>query len=244
MRAEEDVRGLIIAKLCHNLRSPLHVIQGYVEVLRSDPSLSPRELDDVLVRLTEATEKATGLVHDYLDLARLEAPGLPVRREQVDMDQLVAELRSLAWQQIGDKPVRLTTSMPLTGAFLYGDSQKLRVILSQLLANAIKFTPQGDIDLMIRSEADRTDFILADRGPGISEQDLPLLLTPFRQRTDDSLATMPGQGIGLAIVQRLSALIGASVSVRRRDGGGAIFVLSVPGPLVVEQSESAGHTLH
>jgi signal transduction histidine kinase len=118
------------------------------------------------------------------------------------------------------------------------------VILSQLLANAIKFTPQGDIDLMIRSEADRTDFILADRGPGISEQDLPLLLTPFRQRTDDSLATMPGQGIGLAIVQRLSALIGASVSVRRRDGGGAIFVLSVPGPLVVEQSESAGHTLH
>jgi signal transduction histidine kinase len=244
LRAEEDVRGLIIAKLCHNLRSPLHVIQGYVEVLRSDPSLSPRELDDVLVRLTEATEKATGLVHDYLDLARLEAPGLPVRREQVDMDQLVAELRSLAWQQIGDKPVRLTTSMPLTGAFLYGDSQKLRVILSQLLANAIKFTPQGDIDLMIRSEADRTDFILADRGPGISEQDLPLLLTPFRQRTDDSLATMPGQGIGLAIVQRLSALIGASVSVRRRDGGGAIFVLSVPGPLVVEQSESAGHTLH
>lgn len=244
MRAEQDVRGLILAKLCHNLRSPLHVIQGYTELLRSDPSMSPRELDDVLQRLTEATEKATGLVHDYLDLARLEAPGLPVRREPVDMDQLVAELRSLAWRQIGDKPVRLTTSMPLTGAFLYGDSQKLRVILSQLLANAIKFTPQGDIELMIRSEADRTDFVLADRGPGVSEQDLPLLLAPFRQSPQDDLASTPGQGIGLAIVQRLSALIGASVSVRRRQGGGTVFVLSVPTPLVVEESESAGHTLH
>jgi signal transduction histidine kinase len=243
-RAEQDVRGLILAKLCHNLRSPLHVIQGYVEVLRSDPSVSPRELDDMLQRLGEATEKATGLVHDYLDLARLEAPGLPVRRERVDMDQLVAELRSLAWRQIGDKPVRLTTSMPLTGAFLYGDSQKLRVILSQLLANAIKFTPQGDIDLLIRSESDRTEFVLADRGPGLSEQELPLLLTPFRQRPDDTLASTPGQGIGLAIVQRLSALIGASVSVRRRQGGGAVFLLSVPGPLIVEESESAGHTLH
>jgi signal transduction histidine kinase len=244
VRAEQDVRGLILAKLCHNLRSPLHVIQGYTEVLRSDPSISAHELDDVLQRLTEATEKATGLVHDYLDLAHIDAPALPVQREQVDMDQMVAELRSLAWRQIGDKPVRLTTSMPLTGAFLYGDSQKLRVILSQLLANAIKFTPRGDIDLMIRSEADRTDFVLADRGPGISEQDLPLLLTPFRQLPDDPLACMPGQGIGLAIVHRLSALIGASVSVRRRQGGGTIFVLSVPGPLIVEDSESAGHTLH
>jgi signal transduction histidine kinase len=244
VRAEQDVRGLILAKLCHNLRSPLHVIQGYTEVLRSDPSISAHELDDVLQRLTEATEKATGLVHDYLDLAHIDAPALPVQREQVDMDQMVAELRSLAWRQIGDKPVRLTTSMPLTGAFLYCDSQKLRVILSQLLANAIKFTPRGDIDLMIRSEADRTDFVLADRGPGISEQDLPLLLTPFRQLPDDPLACMPGQGIGLAIVHRLSALIGASVSVRRRQGGGTIFVLSVPGPLIVEDSESAGHTLH
>jgi len=244
MRAEQDVRGLILAKLCHNLRSPLHVVQGYAEVLRSDPSMSQRELDEVLQRLTEATEKATGLVHDYLDLARLEAPGLPVRREPVDMDQLVAELRSLAWRQIGDKPVRLTTSMPLTGAFLYGDSQKLRVILSQLLANAIKFTAQGDVELMIRSEGDHTDFVFADRGPGVSEQDLPILLTPFRQTPDDSLASTPGQGIGLAIVQRLSALIGASVSVRRRQGGGAIFVLSVPAPLVVDTSESTGHTLH
>jgi signal transduction histidine kinase len=134
--------------------------------------------------------------------------------------------------------------MPLTGTFLYGDSQKLRVILSQLLANAIKFTPQGDVDLIIRSESDRTEFVLADRGPGISEQELPLLLTPFRQRPDDTLASTPGQGIGLAIVQRLSALIGASVSVRRRQGGGAVFLLSVPTPLIVEESESAGHTLH
>lgn len=244
LRAEQDVRGLILAKLCHNLRSPLHVIQGYTEVLRSDPSMSPRELEDVLQRLTEATEKATGLAHDYLDLARLEAPGLPVRREPVDMDQLVAELRSLAWRQIGDKPVRLTTNMPLTGAFLYGDSQKLRVILSQLLANAIKFTPHGDVELMIRSEADRTDFILADRGPGVSEQDLSLFLAPFCQNREDSFASTPGQGVGLAIVQRLSALIGASVSVHRRQGGGAVFVLSVPTPLVVEDSESTGHTLH
>lgn len=244
MRAEQDVRELILAKLCHNLRSPLHVIQGYAEVLRSDRSISPRELDDVLERLTGATEKATGLVHDYLDQTRLEADGLPVRREQVDMDQLVAELRSLAWRQIGDKPVRLTTNMPLTGAFLYGDAQKLRVILTQLLANAIKFTPQGDVDLMIRSETDRTDFVLADRGPGVSEQELPLLLAPFRQLPDDPIASTPGQGIGLAIVQRLSTLIGASVSVRRREGGGAIFVLSVPSPLYVDDSESTGHTLH
>jgi len=243
-RAEQDVRGLILAKLCHNLRSPLHVIQGYVEVLRSDPSMSPRELDDVLQRLADATEKATGVAHDYLDLARLEAPGLPVRRERVGMDQLVAELRSLAWRQIGDKPVRLTTNMPLTGAFLYGDSQKLRMILSQLLANAIKFTPRGDIDLVIRSEGDHTDFIFADRGPGVSEQDLPLLLTPFRQDPDDAWASLPGQGVGLAIVQRLSALIGASIRVRRRQGGGAVFLLSVPGPLMVEESESAGYTLH
>ena len=80
---------------------------------------------------------------------------------------------------------------------------------------------------------------------GVDEQDLPILFVPFRQRRHELFASMPGQGVGLAIAKRLSSLIGASLSVRRRTAGhGTVFVLSVPSPLAIHTAQGSGRTLH
>lgn len=242
MRAEQEVRSLILAKLCHNLRSPLHVIQGYVEVMRGDPAAA--SFDEILFRVAGAADNAIGLLQDYLDLARLEAPGLLVRREDVAIDELVAEMRGLASRQIGERPLRLTTSIQTAGAMIRTDGEKLRAILAQLMANAIKFTPEGHIHLAVRAVPGRTNFALADTGPGISDQDLGTLFAPFQQRPNESLASMPGQGIGLAIAQRLAALIGASLTARRGKHGGAVFTLSVPSAMTVRPLDAPQHTVH
>jgi len=242
LRTEQEVRCLTLAKLCHNLRSPLHVIQGYTEVLRDDPGAHP--FADILGRVSRATETAIRLLHEYLARVRFEVPDPTVRRELLDVDQLLAELQTQATRQIGSRSLRLAIHTQFTGAYIQTDREKLKGILSELLSNAIKFTPSGTVTLGVRGGNTHTQFTVADQGPGISAVELKALFSPFRQRSDETFASLPGQGIGLAIARRLSTLIGAVLIAERGEKGGAIFSLSVPEPMIVQTASAAGCALH
>ena len=240
-RAAHELRDLILAKFCHELRNSLHVIRGYSEILHGDPATS--SVENIVGRLEIASDTALGLAQDYLDLARLDAPGVIVRLEPVDIDALLDDLRALGGRQIGARPVQFTTDVPFPGAFISTDGEKVRAILAQLLANAIKFTLSGKVRLTVRSELGRTDFIMADGGPGISQDALPDVLSPVCQFRNDVAATTPGQGVGLAIALRLSALIGASLTAQSDVQGGAIFTLSLP-VMLSRSEEVCEPTLH
>ena len=224
-RAADELRDLILTKFCHELRNSLHVIRGYSEILHGDAAAT--SVEGIVGRLEAASSTALGLAEDYLDLARLDAPGVIVRREPVDLEALLADLRTLSRRHIGTRPVQFTTQAPFPGTSVCTDGDKLRAILAQLLANAIKFTLSGEVRLTVRSAAGRTDFILSDAGPGISPDALPDVLNPRCRFRNDPAATTPGQGVGLAIALRLSALIGASLTAQSDAHGGAVFTLSL-----------------
>ena len=113
----------------------------------------------------------------------------------------------------------------------------------QLLANATKFTLSGEIRLAVRLEPERTHFVVADSGPGIDPGELQGVFRPFRQLRDDTATSLPGQGVGLAIALRLSALVGASLTVNSEQNAGAIFTLSLPVGLSY-RNDASGPTLH
>jgi signal transduction histidine kinase len=240
-RAAQELRALILAKFCHELRNALHVVRGYSEILHGDPGAT--SVEGIVGRLEVASGAALGLAQDYLDLARLDAPGMIVRREAVDIDALLEDLRALSRRHIGTRPVRFTTDIPFPGAFVCTDGEKVRAILAQLLSNAIKFTPSGEVRLTVRPDAGRTDFILSDAGPGISPEALPDVLNPRYQFRNDPAATTPGQGVGLAIALRLSALIGASLAAQSDARGGAVFTLSLSVPMN-RRADAPEPTLH
>ena len=242
IRADQEVRGLILAKLCDSLSTPLHVIQGYTEILREEPTTASAE--EILHRLADATDTAIGILHDYLDLAQLDAPGILVRRERVGIDEVLAEIRDVARHEIGIRPLKFVVDALLTGSFIYTDGEKLRAILAQLVANAVKFTPIGVVRLSVRPRIDRTDFVLTDGGAGIDEDAMKALFTPFRQGAGDQVSSIPGHGIGLAIAERLSNLIGASLTAANGDAGGATFVLSIPGAMTLQTANALRHTVH
>ena len=241
-RAEHEVRSLILAKLCHDLRSPLHVIQGYTEVLRGDPAAAPFE--NILERLAGATDTAIGLIGDYLDLARLNAPGMAIRRERVDLEELVQDLRAAAELRIGKRPLAFEVSSAAARSYLYADGDILRAVLGQLLANAVKFTPSGAIRLSICGGHGETRFEVADQGPGISDAELPGLFTPFRQGAPGALSSTPGEGVGLAMASRLTALLGGSLAAARRRDGGALFTLRLPEGLHAYPQQARERVLH
>jgi signal transduction histidine kinase len=237
-RAIQDLRAQILAKLCHELRASLVTIQGYAEILQVDDG-APR--GEILPRLAAASSTATELTHRYLTLAQLDANRVLVRREHVEIDALVEELRLFAERRIGGRPLHFDAHVPAGHPYLETDGEKLRAILVELLANAVKFCPAGEICLAIRRESERTEFVLTDTGPGIHQPALAELCNPFCQSNDHELTTTPGQGLGLAIAVRLSALIGASLTTTSSRLTGARFTLTVPAPL---RQTAAAVTLH
>jgi signal transduction histidine kinase len=240
-RAAQELRGLILTKFCHELRTALHVIRGYTEILGNESVASAA--DEIVARLDTATDTALGLAQDYLNLARLDAPGVAVRREAVDIDALFAELCAAGGRQVGGRSVQFTATVPFAGACIDTDGEKLRAILAQLLANAAKFTLSGEIRLRLRLELDRTEFVVSDTGSGIRADELPSVFTPFRQWRDDAASSLPGQGVGLAIAARLSTLLGASLAASSRTQTGAVFTLSFP-LTVSRRDDRVAATIH
>jgi signal transduction histidine kinase len=240
-RAEQELRGVILAKLCHELRTFLHIIRGYTEILGSDPADS--SVGGILERLEIASDTALGVAQEYLDLACLDLPGVTVRQEPVNIDLLLDDLRNLGERKIDGRPLRLHTHMSLRGACICTDGEKLRAILAQLLAATIASNVSGEIQLTVRPAPAHTDFVLADTGPGITAADLPSTPGGFSRSQDEPAATVPGQGLGLAIARRLSALIGASLTAHVVAGAGATFILSLPWA-VTQRDETCERTLH
>ncbi|MFI5399141.1 MAG: response regulator [Candidatus Binatia bacterium] len=236
----DELRNLMLLKFCHDLRTPLHVIRGYAEILR-DPDSIP--IEEIVSRLEAASESALDLTQDYLNLARLESPGLLVRREPVVIDALLEDVRAVAKRQIGTRPLRVTVRPPFADAFINTDGEKLRGILTQLVANAIKFSLSGEIRLFVCSEPTHTDFVLSDTRLRDDHDDLSRVLSSPRDVPSSVVRNSAAQDFGLAIAQRLSTLIGASLAVQVPEHSGAVFTLSVPVPLT-RRTEALRPTLH
>ena len=216
------------------------MIHGYAELL-TQQQRTPLEAD-ITLRLGAAADTALGLMQHYLDLASLEAPGIRVRSEPVDLGDLFEELRLFAARAIGDRPIRLITSAPPHGAVLCTDGAKLRAILTEVLSNAIKFTDRGHIHIDLVATRSSTQFVVRDPGNGIAQDDMPILFEAFRQHDTDAMSSTPGRGLGLAIALRLSVLLGAELTARRSAGDGTIVTLALP--MAAESAQCPSQLLH
>jgi signal transduction histidine kinase len=238
VRDDQEVRSTILSELCYNLRTSLDVISGYTDMLSDQPDLSP--FKDMLESMRASTSSATVHMQSCVDVA-LDAPE-SVRRERVDLSTLSEKLRRLVSRQIGTHPLRLTTTGPMSGSALFTDGEKLLSILSHVITDAIKFTPTGEINIAVRSQPDHTDFVVTDAGPGISA-DAPMPFAPVPPPGGGDGASP--SAVGLAIAERLSQSIGATLTGTCGEGGAAAFTISVPGKLLTPSSGHAGSpTLH
>ncbi len=237
VRDDQEVRSTILSELCFHLRSSLDVISGYTEILSDQPDLSP--FREMLDSMRVSTNSATIHMQSCVDVA-LDAPE-SARSERFDLSTLSERIRRLVSRQIGTHPLRLTTTGPVQGSALFTDGEKLLTILSHVIADAIKFTPTGEINLSVRSVSDHTDFVVTDAGPGISA-DVPMPFAPVPPPGGGDGAS--ASGVGLAIAERLSRSIGATLTGTCGEGGAAAFTISVPAKLLTQGPEAVSLTVH
>jgi signal transduction histidine kinase len=236
LRGAQELRELVVAKLCHDMRNHLHVIRGYTDILRSGVGETVR--DDVTARLERVGGVAVDLVLQYLELARVWWTAADPRDDEVRIDALFDELRTLAMEQVGSRPVIVTVHAPVAGASIQTDERKLRAILLQLLAHAIKFTPAGGVLLTVSLEESATDFLVVDEAPSIVLGDVGAGFASLRNLGGESSGDTPGQGIGLALAQRLTALLGGTLDAIPGEPCGTVFRLRLPVRAVLRGPES------
>lgn len=224
LRDLDDMKNTFLTAVSHDLRTPLAAILGLAITLeREDIDLAAKESLDLTRRIASNARKLDRLVTDLLDLDRLSRGILEPQLHPTDVGALVRKVINEC-DFLTDHPVQVEAD-PVVLAV---DGAKVERIVENLLANAVRHTPVGThIWLKVREQDDGALIAVEDAGPGIDPELREAVFEPFRQGLESGHS--PGVGIGLSLVARFTELHGGKAWVEDREGGGACFMVFLPG---------------
>jgi signal transduction histidine kinase len=229
LKVASRIKSEFVATMSHELRTPLNAILGYADLL-ADGAFGPltSDQDETLRRILRSGKQLYELVAATLDLGRLEAGREVVSIGRVGLPGLVQSVAGdvEGMRRPGGPEVRWTNRVQ--AETIYGDAAKIRTILRNLVANAIKFTPAGAVDVVIDHEDGVLLLEVRDTGIGIPAEDLELIFGMFRQGNSSNTRTFEGVGLGLFITKSLLALLGGSIEVSSAPGVGSTFRVRIP----------------
>jgi signal transduction histidine kinase len=244
-KANKD-KSIFLAKMSHELRTPLNAVIGYSEILLEDcePSADPQRYKD-LGRINAAGKHLLSLVADVLDISRIEANALHLNVERFSLPRLIESVAATSQVLLERNHNQLVLNIDPAIGIMQSDETKLRQSLLNLMSNSAKFTTHGVVTLSARryrvGGGDWVEIAVGDTGIGIAAEDLKTLFQDFHQIRGASNRRGEGTGLGLALTQRLCALMGGGISVDSELGHGACFTIRVPERLSVAPAEMSLH---
>jgi len=222
-----------LANMSHELRTPLNAVIGAAQLLKAGAGDIESQ-----TQMVDAIQKSgtnlLGLIENILDLSRIEVGELRLVLEDFHLVDCVEAALATAALSARAKGLALACIvMPAVPAWRHGDPNRLRQVLLNLLGNAVKFTPGGEIVLRIECGEQPQDLriSLSDTGVGIGAASLPHIFEPFRQAEDAANRRFGGSGLGLSIVHQLVQAMGGRISVQSELGKGTRFDIALPLPL-------------
>jgi signal transduction histidine kinase len=226
LRRLSALRADFVSLVSHELRTPMAAVIGAARTLQQRwRELSPEHRESFLELIAGETNRLADLVGDVLDTSRIEAGTFSFRFSEVDVAGLVND--AVATAQVGQDEVQLRADVrPLPE--IRGDAERLRQVLTNLIDNAIKYSPAGgEVEVHAYQEDGRVRIDVRDRGPGIAKEDQKLIFEKFG-RVASSGATRPGTGLGLYIARSIAEAHGGALEVQSAPAQGSTFTLELP----------------
>jgi two-component system OmpR family sensor kinase len=223
-KAELQLRQFV-ADASHELRTPLATVAGVLELHQSGSLAPGPDLDEALRRASQETHRMSDLVGDLLLLAHLDQ-GRPLEERRVDLAEIVADavLDASIYQR--DRTIHTEVT---PDAFVVGDEQRLRQVVTNLLANALAYTPDdGEITLRVRSDGDLCMLEVRDNGPGMDADAAAHAFDRFYRADTGRSRSRGGSGLGLSIVASIIAAHHGDVALETAPGRGATFRVVLP----------------
>jgi signal transduction histidine kinase len=221
------VKGNFLALVSHELRTPITLLQLQLGRLTRDASPSALQRQ-VLPRLLGASRRLGTLVEALLEHSRISSGRVALRREAVDVGELVEEVVEGERPQAEAKGLRLTVNVDPGLPAVETDPRFVHVVVANLVGNAVKFTERGGVEVALSAAGDGVRIDVADTGPGIPEADRERIFEPFEQRDPVQMKHLPGVGLGLSLVRELAVALGAKVELRSTPGAGSAFSVILP----------------
>jgi PAS domain S-box-containing protein len=231
-------KSQFLANMSHELRTPLNGILGYAQILKR--SKDPSKFQDGLDIIHRSGQHLLTLINDILDLSKIEAGKLELYPVEFNLTELLDGLIDIFTIQASDKDIEIIYQ-PIgeLPELVKGDDKRLRQVLFNLLGNALKFTNQGNVTLVVQALSEnKMRFEAIDTGVGIAEADLPKLFQSFEQ-VGDRAKMYSGTGLGLPISKRLVESMGGELKVTSTLGKGSRFWLEIDLPTLRAASKKS-----
>ncbi|WP_300401459.1 HAMP domain-containing sensor histidine kinase [Nocardioides sp.] len=221
----DEYKDRVVTTIIHELKNPLSVVMGNLELAREEPDLTSRAHEAI----ARGADRMQTLVDDLLTLTRLREPVVELDRVTVDLSEVVAEVATLEAQGANRQGVRLDLSAVEAGVQVRSEGSELDRMVLNLVSNAIKYSGEGDVvSLSVRQDAQHVEFRCTDTGMGIRAQDMSSIFDEFDRSSSPGARAKPGSGLGLPIVRRVVQRHGGSIEVASQVGQGSSFIVRLP----------------
>lgn len=245
LKKADQLKSEFVANMSHELRTPLNSIIGFSGILlkNKDGALSEGDLKRA-EKINRNGKHLLSLINDILDLSKIEAGKMEVHLTSCNVASLITEVIDLTHTQAEAKGIGLTCDLPVHEWTIETDEQKLRQTLINLVGNAIKFTQEGCVQVILEPlirTGGKTMIRVKDSGIGISKDKINEIFEPFRQADSSTTRQYGGTGLGLTISRSMIKQMGGSLTAESVEGKGSIFSIRLPAaPTNKEALDTAG----
>jgi signal transduction histidine kinase/ActR/RegA family two-component response regulator len=232
-------KSSFVATMSHEIRTPMNAVLGQLTMLR-ETDLSDRQYT-LINGIEKSSKNLLGIINDILDFSKIDAGKLDIIYDWFDLSAVIEHIRSIFTVLIGEKGLKFTIKIldPLPPC-VWGDEKRVNQVFMNLLSNAMKYTPEGSVELVIRrAREDETlsfekviktfwVFTVTDTGIGIKPEESERLFQPFEQLDQVKNKKVTGTGLGLVITKMLCELMGGGITVKSVYGEGSSFTITLP----------------
>ena len=228
LQALDTYKSQLIATISHELKNPLTAVTGYLEMLASAPELSAGSRA-AIAAMNRGADRLSRVADDLLLLSKVGDPQHGIIASDVDLRRIVDEVTDLMAVTAKRKNLALDVELPDGPVSARGDATEIDRLVSNLVSNAVKYTPEGRrVSIRVCREGDRVRIEVADEGLGISAADQERLFDEFFRSSNPEAVRQPGTGLGLAIVKRIVERHGGDIEVESELGVGSTFTVTLP----------------
>jgi signal transduction histidine kinase len=225
-RTAEQIKATFVSVVSHELKTPVALIKGYASTLRRDDARWDKHvIQDSLTVIEEEADRLARMIEDLLDASRLQAGGLSLNRTDVSLSAIAARLAERLQTQT--KSHTLVVDFPQPFPVILADETRIEQVLSNLISNAIKYSPGGEIRIIGEARPEQIIITVSDQGSGIDPRDLPHIFDRF-YRADKAVRHTKGAGLGLYLARAIVEAHGGRIWVDPQPDHGARICFSLP----------------
>ena len=219
----QRMRSQFLGNVSHELRTPIFSIQGYLETLLNGAIDDPKVNKHFLQKANQNTVNLSNLLNDLIDISMIESGEMRMSYRYFDINIFIQSIVNEFVPMAGEKNIKLIFNPAKEGLQVFGDKDKIRQVFVNLLQNAIKYTDEGSIEILLDEEKKFVNISIKDTGIGIPEEDLNRVFERFYRVDKARSRAVGGTGLGLAIVKHIIEAHNSKIIVQSKQGEGSTF---------------------